>query len=139
MLGAPLTGRSDNTWILGDRFLRCDAWVGEGPQRVEATTLYGFDRGTERFTAIGAADIATSLFETRGHYDADTRSFVLSGEFRNPVTAAVTTYRERIAIEGPDRYTLELYYDPRGALPYRLLIATFTRLEPGDGGDGAQR
>ena len=37
------TGTSENRWILDGRFLLCESTAGEGPSRIDATTIYGFD------------------------------------------------------------------------------------------------
>jgi hypothetical protein len=83
------SGTSENRWILGGRFLLCEATAGEGPARVEATTVYGYDSRQKRFFSLALHNLATSYEERSGSYDPVTHSFLLSGRERDEVTGGV--------------------------------------------------
>jgi hypothetical protein len=121
------SGTSENRWILGGRFLLCESTAGEGPSRVDATTIYGFDNREKRFFSLAMHNLATSYLETSGSFDSVAQSFLLSGKERNEVTGSVIVYRELLKIEGPDRYVLGVYLDVPGRAPLKVLEAVYTR------------
>lgn len=121
------SGTSDNRWILGGRFLQCESTAGEGPSRIDATTIYGFDNNQKRFFSLAFHNLATSYRELSGSYDPATQSFLLSGKERNEVTGSVLVYRELLKVEGPDRHVLKVYVDAQGRAPVKVAEAVYTR------------
>jgi hypothetical protein len=122
-----MTGTSENRWILGGRFLLCEAAVGEGSSRVVATTIYGYDNREATFFAIVLNNLGTYYRQRRGTYDPANRSFILSGRERDEVTGSALGYRELLKIEGPDRYVLTVFVDVPGRAPQRVIEATYAR------------
>jgi hypothetical protein len=121
------SGNSENRWILDGRFLLCEATAGEGPSRIDATTIYGFDARQKKYFALGMHNLATYIMQPSGSFDPVTQSFLLSGKERDEVTGNVLVYRELLKIEGPDRHVLRVYFDVRGRTPVKVLEAVFTR------------
>ncbi len=121
------SGTSENRWILGGRFLLCESTAGEGPSRVEATTIYGYDGREKRFFSLALNNLATSYEERSGSYDPVTQSFLLSGRQRDESTGGVLVQRQVLKIEGPDRHVVSVYLDAGGRTPVKLLEAVFTR------------
>ncbi len=122
-----MSGTSENRWILGGRFLQCESTAGEGPSRIDATTIYGFDNNQKRFFSLAFHNLATSYRELSGSYDPVTASFLLSGKERNEVTGSVLVYRELLKVEGPDRHVLRVYVDIQGRAPVKVFEAVYTR------------
>jgi hypothetical protein len=128
--GGPEThtvGTSENRWILDGRFLLCEAAAGEGPSRIDATTIYGFDNRQKKFFALGMHNLATYVMQPSGSYDPASHSFLLSGKERSEITGAVLVYRELLKVESPDRHVLRVYFDAAGRSPVRVLEAIYTR------------
>jgi hypothetical protein len=121
------SGTSENRWVLGGRFLQCDSTAGDGPSRVEATTIYGYDAGQKRFFSLAMSNLATSYDERSGSYDPVTQSFLLSARDRDETTGSVLVHRQVLKIEGPDRHVLTVYLDAGGRAPVKLVEAVFTR------------
>ena len=122
-----VAGTSENRWILDGRFLQSDSTAGEGPSRIDATTIYGFDNRQKKFFALGLHNLATYILELSGSYDPASHSFLLSGKERDELTGGVLVYRELLKVEGPDRHVLRVYFDVPGRTPARILEAVYTR------------
>jgi len=120
-------GTSENRWILDGRFLLCDSTAGEGPSRIDATTVYGFDSQQDGYFALSLHNLATSVLQLSGSFDRATQSFLLSGKQRDEVTGTVLVRRQLLKIEGPDRYVVRVYFDVAGRAPVRVVEAVFTR------------
>jgi hypothetical protein len=124
---ARVSGTSENRWILDGRFLFCETTAGEGPSRIDATTVYGFDNRQKKYFALGMHNLATYVMQPSGSFDPATQSFLLSGKERDEVTGSVLVYRELLKIEGPDRHVLRVYIDVPGRVPVKVVEAVFTR------------
>jgi hypothetical protein len=122
-----LTGTSENHWILGGRFLRCEGAIGEEPSQIEQATIYGFDSQQQKFFALGLNNLGTHYLQPWGTYDPATRSFILSGKERDEVTGAILVYRELLKVESPDRHILTLFFDLPGRGPVKVIEATYAR------------
>lgn len=121
------TGISENRWILDGRFLLCESTAGDGPSRIDATTIYGFDNRQKKYFALGLHNLASYIMQPSGSYDTATHSFLLSGRERDEVTGGVLVYRELLKVEGPDRHVLSVYFDVPGRTPVRVIEAVYTR------------
>jgi hypothetical protein len=133
------TGISENRWILGGRFLECDATgQGEG-ERVESRIVLGFDPRQQRYFAVLLDSLTSYFLQPTGTYRASTRSFVLSGKERDPGAGSAFSYRLLLRVEGPDRYVIEVYFDTPGPAPMRLIEAVYTRRAPSADAEGASR
>lgn len=121
-------GVSENRWILGGRFLRCEATASEEGIPVEALTFYGFNANHNRFSALRLDNLGTDYLELLGTYDPVARSFILTGRERDELSGVRVTYRMRLQVEGPDRHTVELFLDLPVQGPVRILEAKYTRL-----------
>jgi hypothetical protein len=122
-----VTGTSENRWILDGRFLLCESTAGDGPSRIDAMTIFGFDNRQKKYFALGLHNLATYITQPSGSYDPSTHSFLLSGRERNEVTGGAIVYRELISIEGPDRYVLRVYSDVPGRSPVKVLEVVYAR------------
>lgn len=122
-----VVGTSENRWILGGRFLLCEASVGEEELPIEALSFYGFDTSQKRFFALRLDNLGTDFLELRGTYDRAARSFVLKGKERDEITGLSATYRMRLHVPDRDRHTIELFVDYPGRGVVKVLDVTYTR------------
>jgi hypothetical protein len=122
-----LKGATENRWILGGRFLLSEGAVGEGASIVEGMTIYGYDAGERRFSAVGLNNLNVRTSQLSGIYDPVERSFLLTGKELNEEVGGIVVYRHLLKIYGPDRYTLSLYFELQGRPPQKLFEGNFTR------------
>ncbi len=133
------TGTSLNRWILGGRFLECDAVAERVGGRVESRILLGFDTREQSYFALIMDDQSSHYLRARGTYRASSRSFVLSGKERDEAAGRVYGYRFLLRLEGPDRYAIEVFFDIPGPAPLRLIEAAYARsAEPSPDREGAR-
>lgn len=130
-----LSGRSDNRWVLGNRFVLAEAAAGPGESPVRSITLYGFDRAEHRFFSITLSNLSTGFAPATGTYDAANKSFVLSGRQRDAVTGIASFYRTLLRVEDRDRYVTEVFVDYGTRGPFKITETVFTREGAAVGGE----
>jgi hypothetical protein len=121
-----LEGTSENRWVMGGRFLMCEASAEVSGEKVETLTVLGFDQRQQRYFALALDSIASYYIPSSGTYEAATRSFVLSGKERDEITGIANAYRLVLRIEGTDRYTVEVFLDAHTG-PLRVVSFAFVR------------
>lgn len=121
-----ITGTSDNTWILGGRFVQFASTTGEGVERVDSLTTFGFDPRTGQYFATVVTTSEAACLILRGPYYDASRSFVLRGD---DVTSVGVRFKRRfvIRLEGKDRYVVESFLEYPRADPAMVGAAVYTR------------
>ncbi len=133
-----LEGTSENRWVMGGRFLMCEASAEVSGEKVETLTVLGFDQRQQRYFALALDSIASYYIPSSGTYEASTRSFVLSGKERDEITGVANSYRLVLRVEGPDRYAVEVFLDAHTG-PLRVVSFAFVRKgEAAAAGDDAR-
>jgi hypothetical protein len=121
-----LEGTSENRWVMGGRFLVCEASAEVSGEKVETMTVLGFDQRQQRYFALALDSIASYYIPSTGTYEAATRSFVLSGKERDEITGVASSYRLVLRIESPDRYAVDVFLDAHTG-PLRVVSFAFVR------------
>jgi hypothetical protein len=130
--GKPLraNGISENRWILGGRYLQCDA-SAEGPagERAESRIILGYDPRNAHYFALILDNQNSYYLQPTGTYSAASRSFILSGKERDEASGLAVTYRVLVRLEGSNRYVVELFFDTGGPAPVSWFEVVYTRRE----------
>ena len=121
-----LAGTSENTWILGRRFLQCASAAGEGEERSDALTTFGYDPRNGEYFAVAVATSAAPYLSLHGAYYDSSRSFVLRGEDSSS-TGVRFKRRYVIRLESADRYVVEGFIEYPGANPVQQFEIVYTR------------
>jgi hypothetical protein len=121
------TGTSENTWILGGRFLECRLRTTVGESSVESVTTLGFDVRSGLYQAVALATIRTRMVFVQGSYYGPSRTFVLRGQDVDAATGARYVRREIIRVEAADRYVVEVFSEVPGRPPIKAFSGVYTR------------
>src|SRR5262245_6166025 len=124
------SGTSENRWILGGRYLQCDASAqGAAGEHAESRITFGYDGRHEHYFALMMDNQTPYHLQPTGSFWAATRSFILSGKERDEASGLVFSYRLLLRVESPDRYVIEVFLDTPGPAPVSFFEATYTRRE----------
>lgn len=121
------TGESVQTMILGGRFLRAEASSGDGQQRIESLTLFGYDRRLDLYTMVGFDNLGTYAVNAEGVYDPESKTLDLDGSTLDPISGEVTNYRFELHKLSDDVYTLSLFFETPDGDDVLLMETTYTR------------
>ena len=121
-----VVGTSENTWVVGGRFLQCATRIGEAGTTVEGLTTYGYDGGNHEYFAVGVNTSPVPFSAMHGPYYDGSRSLVLRSE---TASSGGVRFKRRnvIRLEGNDRYVVEVFLESVGAPPVKVLEAVHTR------------
>jgi hypothetical protein len=121
-----LSGTSENTWVLGGRFLQCTFTAAGGATPVDGLTTYGYDRDRQEYFAVNVNTSAYPYGVMHGPYYEGNRSFVLRSDTASSGGVRVKR-RQVIRLEGDDKQVFEVFIEYGTAPPAKVLEAVLTR------------
>ena len=124
-------GTCENRMILGGRFLVSEAKGTLGTISFENTTIFGFDRRHNEYTAIALDTEGTYFVTAAGAFDEKKQAAVMYGEDQDPVVEHTQKWNFVMTFLGPDKYTLELIFKDKehahGLPEFKMLEIVHTR------------
>jgi hypothetical protein len=109
---APLhfTGTTTNRMILGGRFLESRSATAEGPFPIESLTIFGFDRRSGEFTAVGFDSLGTYHVAAAGKPAPDSHPITMSGVNRDPATGRVEEFEFVLTSINAHEYRFDVFF-----------------------------
>jgi hypothetical protein len=100
----PVTGRSENRWILFGHAVESDGWSAEGEHT--SKVLYGFDSQTDEYFAFSLNALGNHYTLERGVWDDAASTLELKGVELNPYTGEKIPYARKIVLDSEDQHTV---------------------------------
>jgi hypothetical protein len=121
-------GTSNNTWILGNRFLRQE-WKGTFMgQPFDGIGHFGYDNVKKEYVNTWMDSMMTGVMVSTGKYDAGTKTFTLTGECADPMTGQNQKMREVIKIVSDNEHVMEMYGNGPDGKEAKMMTITYTRV-----------
>jgi hypothetical protein len=129
-------GTATNRMILGGRFLSCES-VSENPAgsalgnaKVEALTIYGFDRRTREYTVLGLDTMGTYWVSAAGRSTPD-MGIVMSGETPDEHAGSreIRKYDMVLKVVDADTYVTQIIFKFANMPPLKLVEITHRRIK----------
>ena len=110
--GAPTvgTGTATNRMILGGRFLHSESVTQLGDRRSEGLMILGYDRRSNRYTALALDNWGTYYVEAEGPFDEGSRAIVMYGEETDPLTNRTERYTMITRVLNANEYVQEIVF-----------------------------
>jgi hypothetical protein len=102
------TGTMINRFVLGGRFLETAFNANIEGQVFQGTGVWGFNNITNQFESTWIDTMSTGIVFESGKFDANTKTFTMSGRYANP-TGGFTTQKTVYTIESSDKYTISSF------------------------------
>lgn len=119
-------GTSEVKWIMDGRFLKQKVQGTSKGKEFNGMGIMGYDNAAKEYKTVWIDDMGTGIMMSSGTYDASTRTFTEQGSYTDPVHGE-KTYRGVTTIEGPDKYTYEMYISGPDGKEFRALEIVNTR------------
>jgi len=124
----PITGKSENTWILGDRFVQVDY---EGPfmgGMFHGMGYIGFDNLSQKFEQTWIMTMATSMDIMTGTWDAETKTLTWLGKAAMP-NGVVYAKRTTAEFVSENEFVSKSYASGPDGKEQQEMELTYTRVE----------
>jgi hypothetical protein len=120
-------GTSEVKWIMGGRFLEQTAKGTAMGQEFQGMGIMGYDNMKKEYTGVWIDNMGTGMMTSTGTYDPSTKSFTEKGSFSCPQEGGEKSFRGVTTIDGPDKYTYEMYAAGKDGKEARMMEIVYTR------------
>jgi hypothetical protein len=103
--GQSSTGRSQISWVLGNRFIQEQFSGTIAGEEYRGIGIMGYDNGSRRFKTVWVDSLNTALTTSSGRFYPDTSTLVLESEVYDPLVSGVKKVHSKFQIESPNSYT----------------------------------
>jgi hypothetical protein len=121
------TGTSEVKWIMGGRFLEQTAKGTAMGQEFQGMGLMGYDNMKKEYSGIWIDNMGTGMMTSAGTYDPATKTFTERGSFSCPQEDGEKAFRGVTTIDGPDKYTYEMFAADKDGKEVRMMEIVYTR------------
>jgi hypothetical protein len=122
-----LTGASETTWILDNRFIQ-ESFAGTfrgDPFHGRGTT--GYDNIKQKYVSSWVDSIATGILASEGSYDPGTRTFNYVGQAPDPIAGRYVPMRFVEKFVDADRWTVEMFMPGPDGKEFKSMEIVYTR------------
>lgn len=121
-------GTSENTMILGGRFLKQDVQGLSMGQPFEGIGIVGYDNIKGEYSSIWIDSMMTGIMSAAGQYDAATKTLTETGSLSCPVTGEKhKPFRGELKIIDNDHYAYSMYSMGPDGQEFKGFEITYTR------------
>jgi hypothetical protein len=112
---AESTGSCTSTFTFGGRFLKTTYTGDMMGQPFHGEGLMGYDNIAKQYQSTWHDDMSTGIVMLTGSFDAEKKTFTLTGQCSCPTTGGQKPMKEVITLTSPNTYTMDFIdLDPKG-------------------------
>jgi hypothetical protein len=101
-------GTSENTWILGNRYLQTTFRGNFAGMPFEGYGLLGYDNQKKEFVSVWADNMGTGIAFSDGSADPSGKVFTMKSTFPDPATGAMVPYTMITKVMDENQYTMTM-------------------------------
>ncbi|MEZ4846657.1 MAG: DUF1579 domain-containing protein [Bdellovibrionota bacterium] len=124
-----MTGTSENTWVLGGRYLKAKA-MGEASKdwpAFEGIGFTGYDNVKQEYTSIWMDNMTTSAMTATASFDDKAKTLTEKGTYHCPMKKSEQTYRSIWKVKGKDAYQYVSYMQDDNGKEYKAMEIEYRR------------
>lgn len=124
-----MKGTSENTWILGGRFLQAKA-TGEATKdwpAFEGLGLTGYDNVKKQYTSSWMDNMSTGTMTATASFDDKSKTFSENGTYSCPMEKGEKKYRSVWKIKGKDAYQYVSYMQDATGKEFKAIEIDYKR------------
>lgn len=103
-------GTMVNTLIFGGKFIEHD--YNDDSGMFSGKGFFGYNTIEERWEGVWLDTMATFMMTERGSYDAETKSWTMTDELKDPGSGHMMTKRSVVTLHGDGSHTMETWFTP---------------------------
>lgn len=129
-----MTGKSENTMIMGGRFLQQmahgDPMPGNQMPGFEGRGVTGYDNIKKEYVSTWIDNMSTGIMTGKGAFDSAGKVFTESGTFSCPIQMKDVAYSAKWTIKDKNSYKYETFMaDPVTGKDFRSMEITYKRID----------
>jgi hypothetical protein len=121
-------GKSENTWILGNRYLRTTHSGVFGGMPFEGFGLLGYDNQKKEFVSVWADNMGTGISFSDGTADPSGKVLTMKSEMVDPATGKTVPIRMITKVADENQYSMSMICNRDGKDQTEMEI-TYTRMK----------
>lgn len=124
-----MTGKTENSWILGGRFLQAKA-TGEATKEwpaFEGIGLTGYDNVKQQYTSTWMDNMSTGTMTSTATFDDKNKTLTESGTFTCPIEKSEKKYRSVWKVKGKDAYQYVSYMTDMAGKEFKAMEIDYKR------------
>lgn len=122
------TGTSENKMIMGGRYLKQKAKGTSMGQEYQGMGITGYDNAEEQYEGLWIDNMGTGMMLSTGSYDADAKTFTMSGTYNCPMEDnKEKSFRTVATFANEDKFTFDMYGPDMEGKEYKMMEIVYTR------------
>jgi len=121
------TGTSENTWVLGNRYVQMKYQGTMMGQPFSGMGYQGYDNVTKKYVGTWMDSMGTGIMMTTGHADQSGKTMTMTGSTADPVSGKMMKLTEKITVKDNDHHSFEMWAPGPDGKPVKMMEIEYTR------------
>ena len=121
------TGTSENTWVLGNRYVQMKYQGTMMGQPFTGMGYQGYDNVTKKYVGTWMDSMSTGIMRTTGQADKSGKTMTMTGSAADPVTGKMVNLTEKITVKDNDHHSFEMWAPGPDGKPVKMMEIEYTR------------
>ena len=121
------TGTSENTWVLGNRYIQMKYQGTMMGQPFTGMGYQGYDNVTKKYVGTWMDTMSTGIMMTTGHADQSGKTMTMTGSAADPVSGKMMKLTEKITVKDNDHHSFEMWAPGPDGKPVKMMEIEYTR------------
>ncbi|HTD52721.1 MAG TPA: DUF1579 domain-containing protein [Thermoanaerobaculia bacterium] len=121
------TGTSENTWVLGNRYVQMKYQGTMMGQPFSGMGYQGYDNVTKKYVGTWMDSMSTGIMRTTGQADKSGKTMTMTGSAADPVTGKMVNLTEKITVKDNDHHSFEMWAPGPDGKPVKMMEIEYTR------------
>ena len=119
------TGTSENTWVLGNRFVQMKYQGTMMGKPFSGLGYTGYDNVTKKYVGTWMDDMSTGMMVSKGSMSGNVMTSTATAS--DAMTGKVATFTEKVTVTDNDHHTMEMWGPAPNGKNYKMMEITYTR------------
>jgi hypothetical protein len=121
------TGTSENTWVLGNRYVQMKYQGTMMGQPFSGMGYQGYDNVTKKYVGTWMDTMGTGIMTTTGQADKSGKTMTMTGSAADPVSGKMMKLTEKMTVTDNDHHSFEMWAPGPDGKPVKMMEIEYTR------------
>jgi hypothetical protein len=121
------TGTSENTWVLGNRYVQMKYQGTMMGQPFSGMGYQGYDNVTKKYVGTWMDTMSTGIMTSTGQADKSGKTMTMSASAADPVSGKMMKLTEKMTVKDNDHHSFEMWAPGPDGKPVKMMEIEYTR------------